>query len=59
MLTHEKDKIRRGWIFQQDNDPKHTAGSIKTFSDCKKIRFLIWSHQIPNLHPIENPWEHI
>ena len=37
MLTHAKDKIRQVWIFQQENDPKHTAGSIKTFFDSQKI----------------------
>ena len=37
MLTHAKDKIRQGCIFQQDNYPKHRAGFIKTFFDCKNI----------------------
>ena len=42
MLTHAKDKMRRGWIFQQGNYLKHTAGSIKTFFDHKKINVLVW-----------------
>ena len=42
MLTHAKNKIRRGWIVKQDNDPKHTPDSIKTFLNCKKIPILVW-----------------
>ena len=54
MLTHSKDKMKREWIFQLDNDPKHTAGSIKTFFDRKKNRVFISPSQSPDLNPIEN-----
>ena len=52
MLTYAKDKMRLGWIFQQENDPKHTVVSIKTFFDCKKIRVLVWPSQSPDLNPL-------
>lgn len=37
LLPHVRESTPRGWIFQQDNDPKHTSGVVRDFFDKKKF----------------------
>ena len=48
MIPHGRRNMRRGWKFQQDNDPKH----IKTLLKKQKVKVLEWPSQSPDLNPL-------
>ena len=45
-----KLKLRRGWIFQQDNDREHCANSTKKYFMKQRFRDLEWPAQFLQLY---------
>ena len=59
LKQHLKTSVRklnlgRKWVFQMDNDPKHTSKDVAKWLKDNKVKLLEWPSQSPELSPIEN-----
>ena len=57
MSSVESLELPSDYIFLKDNDPKHTAKSLKKWLSENNINVLLWPSQSPYLYPIKNFFE--
>jgi hypothetical protein len=56
LKTIGKLKLGCKWVFQMDNDPKHTSKVVEKWLKDNKFKVLDWPSQSSDPSPIDNLW---